>query len=181
MKRRIISSESELGPLMQQIALSASSAVESIVAVCAAVSPIDALRQIKFEPVGFDPLSSTSLNLIEQVNQTFTYLATLEALRYLFHRHATSAPFTINLGTEGGPDIFSADGKVIAEVFAAVAPNNNEKLKKDACKISSAQAPHRYVFFACPREAQGERPELKASPGVKIISLGLAFVAEPDS
>jgi hypothetical protein len=175
MKRRTIHSEAEIGPLMEKIAKSASSALESIVAICTEGSALDALCRIKFESVGFDPLSSTPLNLIEQVNQTFTYLATLEALRYLFRQHGDSAPFTINLGTAGGPDISSEDGKVIAEVFAAVAPNNNNKLKKDVSKLNSAQAEYRYVFFACPGVPQGDRPGLKDFPRIRIVSLGVTF------
>jgi hypothetical protein len=84
MKRRIIHSEAELGPVTGQIVASASSAVACIVEICVAASPLDALRRIRFESVGFDPLGPTRLNLIGQINQTFTYLATLEAVRYLF-------------------------------------------------------------------------------------------------
>ena len=175
MKTRIIHSKGELGPVEKQIAESASSAVACVVEICGTASPLDALRRIKFESVGFDPLGPRRLNLIEQINQTFTYLATLEAVRYLFQQHARSGPFMINLGTAPGPDISSQDGKVIAEVFAAVTPDSNQKLKKDACKVNSLQAEHRYVFYASPGVAPGDVPALKEYPGVKIVSLGVAF------
>jgi hypothetical protein len=176
-KARTIHSEGELDPLEKQIAQSASLAVANLVEICGTGSPLDAFSRFKFESVGFDPLGQRPLNLIEQVNQTFTYLATLAAVRYLFRRHANSAPFKINLGTTPGHDISSQDGRVIAEVFAAVTPHSNQKLKKDACKVNSAQAEHRYVFFASPGVVPGDVPALKNYPGVRIVSLGVAFGA----
>jgi hypothetical protein len=178
MKTQVISSEAELGPLEARIAESASSAVARLLEICRSGTPLDSLRRIKFESVGFDPLGQRDLNLIEQVNQTFTYLATLQAVRYLFQRHAESGPFTINLGTAPGPDISSQDGKVVAEVFSAVTPESNRKLKKDARRVGSMKAEIRYVFYACPVKGPGDMSALSDYPNVRIVSLGVALTAE---
>jgi len=95
-------------------------------------NPLEFLRQIKFEKIGFDPLDAERpLNLIEQVNQTFTYFASFKAAGYLFDRHKGIDSLTLNLGTRSGLDIESSfDGGIAAEVFAAVHPNNNNRSKR---------------------------------------------------
>jgi hypothetical protein len=62
--------------LEARIAQSASSAVAELANICASNTPLDSLRRIKFESIGYAPLGQGHLNLIEQVNQTFAYLAT---------------------------------------------------------------------------------------------------------
>jgi hypothetical protein len=48
-------------------------------------------------------------------------------------------------------DIMSEiERKVGAETFAAVSPNNNDKLKKDLAKMAQRTELHRYVFFTSP-------------------------------
>lgn len=76
------------------------------------------------------------LNLIEQLNQTWTYLVTLgAALYFLFVRHSDVGGFSLNLGTAAGTDIESvAPNQVVAEAFAVVHPSNNRKLAKDQQK-----------------------------------------------
>ena len=175
MKTRIIHSDAELEAIAQQITQSASLAVNGLAKACAQGSPMNVLGLIKFEPLGYDPLGGKRLNLIEQVNQTFTYLATIEALRFLFRQHPEYAPFRVNLGTASGHDISSLNGKIVAEVFAAVAPENNQKLKKDARKVHGSDAEYRYVFFACPGQAPGNRSSLDACPDVRIVSVGVPY------
>ena len=155
------------------VTMSASAAAKALNELLIRESPLGVLRRLKFESVGRDPLSDRPLNLIEQVNQTFTYLATFEAVKYLFRIHPASAPFTVNLGTASGPDISSSDGSVVAEVFAAVTPNNNQKLSKDLKKLSKVAAAHRYVFYSCIGHAAAELPPHKRYPGVTIVSLGM--------
>ena len=88
---------------------------------------------MKFEEIGCDPFDATrKLNLIEQINQTFTYLASLKAAEYLLNHHPNLESLTLNIGTRSGHDIETSEiGGVAAEVFAAVHPNNNRKLEKD--------------------------------------------------
>ena len=129
---------------------------------------------MKIASVGCDPLDANSpLNLIEQLNQTFTYIASVRAAKILFAHHPEAAPFTLNLGNVAGFDIESKrNGGVAAEVFAAVNPSNNQKLAKDLKKMGTSSAQHRYVFFMCPGYLEGHQKKLEKVPGVKVWSVG---------
>ena len=116
---------------------------------------LGAMARLKFTPSGCDPLDlERSLNFVEQLNQSFTYLASIEATRWLFATHPEHAPFLLNLGTSPGSDIASTDGAIVAEVFAATHPDSNDKLRKDIDKVSSMAAAHRYVFYLSPVAAK---------------------------
>ena len=119
--------------------------------------PIHLLENIKFEKIGYDPLDSTrSLNLIEQVNQTFTYLSSFMAAYFLFENHQGLNHLILNLGTQPGSDFESQfNGGIAAEVFSSVTPSNNNKLRKDIIKVGSTKAKNKYVFFFCPGIGQG--------------------------
>lgn len=121
------------------------------------ISPIKFLSQLKFDQVGCDPLdASRPLNLIEQLNQTFTYIASFYAAQFIFERHPKVQSLLLNLGTSAGFDIeTSEDGGIAAEVFAAVTPQNNQKLNKDVAKVAVADAMYRYVFFMSPEHEVG--------------------------
>lgn len=137
--------------------------------VAASRDALGLLEAIKFERLGRHPLNAAKeLNLIEQVNQTFTCLVTARALVYLFRRHPEAAPFRISPGEESGSDISSADGSVAAEVFAATHPGSNRKLAKDVAKVRATGAVHRYVFFYCP----GSHVEREID-AVKVVPLDL--------
>ena len=137
----------------------------------AADSETDLLFQIKFSKIGIDPLYHTPLNLIEQVNQTYTLLVTAEALKYLFKHHSQAAPFIISPGPQSGTDIFSEDKlKVAVETFAAVDPNNNQKLKKDIIRVSETKAKHKYVFYYSPVK---EIPSYAIRNDVKVFRVEL--------
>ena len=113
------------------------------------------MARVKFTPSGCDPLDlERSLNFVEQLNQSFTYLATIEAARWLFVRHPEHAPFILNLGTAPGADLASTNGAVAAEVFAATHPDSNDKLRKDINKVRSSNASLRYVFYLSPVAAK---------------------------
>ena len=121
-----------------------------------------------WDPVGRDPLNGNRpLNFTEQLNQTFSYLVQLRATEYLLEHHAEAAPFVLSLGPISGHDIVSSNGQVVAEVFAAVTPDNNDKLDKDVAKVATSEAQHKYVFYFCPGHPKG----MKDRGGVKIISL----------
>jgi len=129
---------------------------------------------MKFEEIGCDPLdTSRKLNLIEQVNQTFTYMASLKAAEYLLNHHPELKSLTLNLGTRSGWDIEADEtGGLVAEVFAAVHPGNNRKLDKDIQKVAAAEAEYRYVFFMCPGFDPGLYHGKPTAPGVEVVSLG---------
>lgn len=127
--------------------------------------------KMKFGGIGFDPLNSNRvLNIIEQINQSFTYLASFYALEILFTEYPELAPFKLNLGTAAGSDIESECGGLAAEVFAAVAPISNQKLKKDINKMLETNARLKFVFFICPNFELGRQPKLERE-GVVVWAL----------
>jgi hypothetical protein len=114
---------------------------------------IGLLRALKFDQVGFHPLDCHALNAIEQVNQIWTYLAALSAVRVLFELHPDAGGFSIAPGAHAAQplDVMSeVKGLVGAETFAAVDPRNNGKLAKDLTKLAGRAEQYRYVFFASP-------------------------------
>ena len=128
---------------------------------------------MKFDRIGCDPLDSKrDLNLVEQINQTFTYLASFLAAEYLIKQYPNAGPLTLNLGTSKGLDIESSGcGGIGAEVFAAVHPRNNNKLLIDCGKISKRLIAHKYVFFMCPGFTAGPQKNDPQFPSVSIIAL----------
>jgi hypothetical protein len=109
------------------------------------INPLEFLALLKFSPLGRDPLKNTPLNFIEQINQTFTAIASFRAARHIFQTHPERvSELRLNLGTSAGSDIeaLNTDGKLVAlyEVFASVDPKNNQKLKKDVIKVRKAAA-----------------------------------------
>ena len=156
-KKQTVGSEDDLLSLRMRIGTAASRAAENLRGLVETRDPLDVLRKLKFEKCGAHPLEMYPMNIMEQLNQTFTYLVSLDGVAHLLKRHADHAPFVLNLGTRCGYDIESEDGEVVAEVFAAVRPSNNDKLAEDSQRVHNADARHKYVFFMSPGVAPGER------------------------
>jgi hypothetical protein len=174
MKQRSIATMQEAIALEQTVIRSAERALTQILELH---DPSDALRtlwEMKFRPVGCDPLDSERpLNVIEQLNQTFTYIASARAVKLLLQIHPQFAPFNLNLGNVGGSDIESiVPGKLACEVFAAVNTSNNQKLRNDLAKVGATDAEHKYVFFMCPGFETGRQPKLERRPDVQVWSVG---------
>lgn len=173
MKIRSIRTSEDVEQLVDAVTRSAEHALAELARSSAANHALQALWSMKFKPVGCDPLNSESpLNLIEQINQTFTYLASARAVKLLLDRHPALAPFTVNLGTSPGSDIESSCGTLAAEVFAAVNTSNNQKLARDRVKVSQASAQFKYVFFMCPGYPPGRQQKLEREIGVEVWSVG---------
>lgn len=172
--RRIRSAE-DLAAIEESIQSAAANTIRALNEVFARRSPVQAMAAMKFEAVGFDPLTGTALNLVEQINQMFTCLASCAAVRYLIEKHPDSAPFTMNLCTSAGSDIITDNRQVAAEVFAATHPHSNNKLRLDAAKVRATGAEHTYVFYSCPGHEPGERTRVASAPDVRIVSLGSPF------
>ncbi len=172
MKKRLIAHLEDAIALEKSIKASARK-TGSLIAELHATDPIELLWQFKFQPAGCDPLDSTRpLNLIEQINQTFTCLASARAATILFELHPEWAPFTLNLGTAPGTDIESVHPEGIAcEVFASVNPSNNRKLVKDIEKVGQTRALHKYVFFMSPGFSAGRQTKLEKRTGVQVWAL----------
>jgi hypothetical protein len=176
MKVRTVQSEGDIDQLIELVSKSAEKALLHVAKSTESRQGLQALWSMKFAPIGCDPLNSESpLNLIEQLNQTFTYLASAKALRLLLQLHPELAPFKVNLGTSAGSDIESGLNEgLAAEVFAAVKISNNRKLAKDIAKVLKTPARLKYVFFMCPGYEVGRQPKLEQA-GVEVWSVGEAL------
>ena len=135
--------------------------------------PLAFLKSLRFELVGHDPLTGEPLNVVEQLNQTFTILVTLRAVEQLTELHPDADGFRLALGTSSGRDITSVKPDLVAaEVFSATAPNSNQKLKRDTKRLSADPARYRYVFFAAPGYV-GRQERLETIPGIQIYAVEL--------
>jgi len=144
-------SPEDLSRLRDRVAAATLRTLDALRALCE-LDPIAALAQLKFSESGWHPLEDRPLNLVEQINQTFTYLTSFAAAEEVGRRHPDSWPIQLNLGTSAGSDVASTSAGVAAEVFSAVRSSNNDKLWKDIAKVTSTGAAHKYVFFYCPGE-----------------------------
>jgi hypothetical protein len=154
-KQRTISTLDELTALEAIVLASARGTLQSVRDRLIVDSELAALALLKFDRAGCDPLDAArSLNFIEQLNQTFTYLATIQGARWLLEHHPEHAPYVLNLGTSPGSDICSQDGCVIAETFAATHPDSNRKIAKDIAKAKRASASRKFVFYLSRAEAR---------------------------
>lgn len=176
MKKRELYSAEEANQIIDLVTQSAARAMEKI-AMLSKEQPLRSLWLMKIAQVGCNPLDSDApLNLIEQLNQSFTYVATAKAVKILLSIHPELAPFTLNLGTMGGSDIESAKGGgLAAEVFAAVNTKSNRKLSKDIEKVQKVDAQHKYIFFMCPGYKTGRQPQLETRQDVEVWSVGECF------
>ena len=131
-------------------------------------SPIQLLTALRFQTVGHSPLTGEALNVIEQIDQTFTILVSLRAVERLIE-HPEANGFRLALATSSGRDIESVEPDLVAaEVFSATRPGSNQKLRKDIARLASDPARYRYVFFAAPKYATGRQPRLETAPGVEV-------------
>ncbi len=115
------------------------------------------------------------LNLMEQINQTWMYVVTLEAARLLLTWHPEAGGFHLapGAGTALQLDIMSETAGVVgAETFAAVDPENNDKLNKDLAKMAKRDETYRYVFFMSPLFPNTKQQhKLERVDGVKVWSV----------
>src|SRR5262245_34758172 len=107
---------------------------------------LDLIRRMKFDQIGFHPIEGYALNLMEQINQTWTYAVALAATRQLLGLHPEAGGYRLAPGAHAvAPlDIMSeVQGLVGAETFAAVDPRNNKKLEQDLRKMAARPEQHR--------------------------------------
>ena len=136
--------------------------------------PLGILRQIKFESVGYHPIKHGPLNLVEQINQTWTFAAAIAAARQLLALHPEAGGFRLAPGADAclPLDIMSErEGLVGAVTFAAVSPRNNGKLEKDLDKLQGRSEKHRYVFFMSPQFPGNERRPQFERNGIQVWSV----------
>jgi hypothetical protein len=173
-----IHSLAEVEPLLRQVRAAADRTAHEIRGLIdAEPNGIEVLRRMKFTEMAWQPLGEKRLNLVEQINQTWTYLVSLRAMPFLFARHPDVGGFRLNLGTAAGTDIESvASDAVAAETFAAVNPSNNRKLAKDLLKLARKcpNARARYVFFASPGYLHERQHKLESIEGIEIWGIDVA-------
>lgn len=139
-------------------------------------SGINFLHDIKFFQLGKDPLNDRSLNFIEQLNQSFTYLVSIKAVIFLLNHYCQFAPYTLNLGTQSGFDIVSNNGEIVAETFAATSPTSNNKINKDATRMESVKdALHRFVFYYSPTSYSKLETLRVKYPNVAIVPIDITY------
>jgi hypothetical protein len=135
--------------------------------------PINLFELMRFRPIGHDPLTGTPLNIVEQLNQTFTILAALKATELLFEMHPQASGYRLALGTCAGRDIESIEpGMIAAEIFCATDPRSNRKLEKDIARMALDSSQHRYVFFSSPTH-RGKAVEISYESGVRVYAIDL--------
>lgn len=146
--------------------------VKKISNILSTTDSVDAMKMVKFTKCGLDPLFEVEQNFIEQTNQTFTYLVSLDAVQILMDRHG-EAKFIVNLGAQNGFDIVSHDNSIICECFANVTPDNNRKLELDVKRVSQYEdAKYRYVIFYSEEDKSTYVNRIKNTyPNVTIIKL----------
>lgn len=147
----------DLQPLEDQIQKIASVTVNKLADFLASEVNHNALRvlaELRFSKTGTDPLISDSpLNLVEQLNQAFTVLTSIRAAKHMFATMKISR-ITMNLGPHKGTDLeaFNDQDQIIAvaEVFAAVKPSSNNKLRDDIERVRVCNTTSRSVYFISP-------------------------------
>lgn len=136
--------------------------------------PLDMLKRMKFDPIGFHPVEERELNFIEQINQTWTYAVAIAAARELLDLHPEAGGFHLAPGAHLAQDLdimSVVPGLVGAETFAAVDPRNNKKLALDLAKLAGRSERHRYVFFMSPLYPGDMRLEGLERDGVQVRSV----------
>ena len=147
--------------------------------------PIAFLARLKFGATGKHPIEDRSINFIEQLNQTFTYLTALKAAELLFERHPDCDGLTLAPGAyapkkdcgEVRLDIESSRPNYIgAETFSAATPKSNRKIHKDLDKMATRTETHRYIFFSSPKFPETERQISLERDGIHVWSVKLEDV-----
>lgn len=132
---------SEIVPHVEGIRRAADLAKDALSAASGTLRPLDLLAKLKFSSAGHHPFKPQQLNLIEQANQTFTALATFRAVEILFDSHPDSPGFRLHLCTKAGRDIESLrTGDVEAEVFSAITPRHNKKLRFELRRMEESSS-----------------------------------------
>ncbi len=176
----VISSIEDADRLMAGIQSAAARVHEWIADAAKIGDPMAMLKHMKFDQVGFHPIAHHDLNLVEQINQTWTFVVAIAAARQLLLLHPEAGGFHLAPGAnsrqshyDGKPlDIMSGVKNLVgAETFAAVDPNNNGKIEKDVAKLVGRPETYRYVFFMSPAYAGNARLKQFERDGVQVWSV----------
>ncbi len=169
MRDWIFENKNQVEELREKIISEADASVDEL--LCG-VKGIHLLELMKFEQVGYDSILEEKTNFIEQINQTFTYLVSLQALEYLMIQFPNKS-FKVNFGVISGHDIESLDGTVICECFASTTPTSNNKLAGEVKRLDDKKtANNKYVIFYSRQKKPQHLSNLQSKyPDVHIIQL----------
>src|SRR5215471_729786 len=67
--------------------------------------PLVLLRRMKFETGGFHPILGHPLNIVEQINQAWTFVVALSAARHLLEMHPDAGGFVLAPGAHAAIDL----------------------------------------------------------------------------
>jgi hypothetical protein len=132
------------------------------------------LRAMKFETVGFHPINHRPINVVEQINQTWTFTAALTAARQLLALQPDAGGFRLAPGAQAALPLgimSEQEGLVGVEVFAAVGPHSNHKLANDLDKLKGRPEKHRYGYFMSPRFPGNKRQFELERDGIQVWSV----------
>ena len=150
----------DLEPLREGVRNAARRTIEKL--NTKSTDPLDALYSLRFDKSGYHPVNQQQLDLGEQLNQTFTVLASLAAAKRLL-KCRPKCGLRLHLAEEEGKDIESIRGGVLhAEVFTSVKREpNNRKFNEDIKKLAESGATHLYIFFYSPLYTSGRQRKLE--------------------
>ena len=139
---------------------------------------IDLIHELRFTFTAFSPFDpDESYNVVEAINQSFTSLVSFAGAELILHSHPNEFPLQLNVGPVAGYDIQNDSGSIIAECFAAVTPNNNNKLANDFTRLQEADAEHKYLFFYSPTTEYRDPPQ---DDTIHVIQLTLDQLYRPN-
>jgi hypothetical protein len=116
-------------------------------------------------------MEDRALNVVEQINQTFSYLVALNAAKGLLEANPDAGGFSLAPGAHASQrlDIMSVEPDLVgAEAFAATHPQSNRKLDKDLKRLAGDPSRHRYALFYSPEYTPGRHPRLEKVEGVQV-------------
>jgi hypothetical protein len=172
----LIKTHKDLEKQVLQVRLSAERSVQGLRMLLAnEPEALQVLRFIKFKDIGHHPAGDLKINILEQAQLTFNYLAKFEATRWLLTRHPELLVkgLELSVSSQSGFDIESVEADFLAaEVFSSTHPKLNNKLGQDIRHLAqhAAGVAHRYVFFSSPGFVYGRCEELESTPGIEVWS-----------
>jgi hypothetical protein len=161
----------EIDPLLDKVRAAATRTANALATLMiSGLDGLEVLRQMKFTEMAWHPIDDRQLNLVEQINQTWTCLVSLKALPFLFNRHPEAHGFRLNLSTAAGTDIESLEQNIVAAETFAVHPSNNRKLAKGLQKLARTcpDAKARYVFLGSPGSKHERQVKLESIADIEV-------------
>ena len=170
----IIIGHENINSFIEKLETSAEVAMLSIANLAAEKDAMSFLFECKFHKNGYNPIDcAIPLSFNEQLNQTFTYLASFRSAEYIFKKHPNLKKLKLNFGIESRYDIQSLDtDELQALVFASLNQFSNRILLGDRFRIDNSKAKFKYVFFIAPQHPFSEKTVNLSGRDVHIISLG---------